>query len=265
MPVHRKKSDSPLGHPTAQNTLLSNFFCQESLTKSGTWLENKDNSLSLLKMGNLDNLGRVAAFTAALATADLAKAEGSNGIDHTPTGSIEQVEETSSPSIQLATSTVAQVDCVAFAKEQRSLARENGVEMSRRDLKGLLLDCQNGQLDARIAEQERIIAELDSAIAQLNLRIDEQARILDENGQVIAQIVAINNQLIIRRQNIETEIATLNADTDRLNADTARLKANTAQREANIARLNAETVRLNADTEAKLAEAERILQRLATS
>ncbi len=212
MRQYRKNTQYPIVFLTGQNTLKSNLFCQENLTKSPKSLENRDTYLSLLKMGKLDKLGRGLALAGALAAAEPALAEDQR------------------PSVQLAGMTSGQVtDCVAFVRDQRALAADNGVQMSRSEQKGLLLDCQNGQLDARIAEQERIIAELDAAIAKLNLRIDEQARILDANGRAIAQIIAINNQLIIRKQ-LETQIAALDAD-----------------------------------TAAKLAEAERILQRLATS
>ncbi len=91
-------------------------------------------------------------------------------------------------------------DCVAFVQEQRDLAAENGVAMSRGDQRSLLLQCNNGQLRERIAEQERIIAALNERIAHLRLRIDANNRIIDENDQVIAFIVAINGQWVIQRQ-----------------------------------------------------------------
>lgn len=213
MPIYRKKSANPVDHPTVKSTCMSKDICQESLTKSKTWVENTNNILSFLKMAKLDK----SALAGALMLGGAMAGEPALADDQRP-------------SMQLANSTIAQVDCVAFAREQRDLARENGVEMSRRDQKLLLLDCRNGNIHARIAEQQRIIAELDASIAHLNLRIDEQARILDANGQAIAQIVAINNELVIRAQKSEDWIASLDAD-----------------------------------TEAKLAEAERILQRLATS
>ncbi|SNZ20073.1 hypothetical protein SAMN06265368_3172 [Cohaesibacter gelatinilyticus] len=126
-------------------------------------------------------------------------------------------------------------NCVAFVKDQRSLAAENGMVLSRAEQKNLLHQCRNSELEAIIAEQEHVLAALDEEIKAIQLEIDENGQIIDENGRAIAKIVAINGQLIIRKQ----------------------LEAEIAETEARIAALEA-------DTEAKLAEAERILQRLAT-
>jgi hypothetical protein len=197
MPVHRKKSDSPLGHPTAQNTLLSNFFCQESLTKSDTWVENNDNYLSLLKMGKLDK----SALAGALMLGGAMVGEPA-------------LAEDQRPSVQLASSTISQVEnCGVFVREQRELAAQNGTPMSRADTVSLLADCRGGKLEARIAEQQRIIAALRSEIAAINLEVNENGQIIDANGQAIAQIVSINNQLILRRQNAE---ARMTASLDRI-------------------------------------------------
>ncbi|SNZ20074.1 hypothetical protein [Cohaesibacter gelatinilyticus] len=103
-------------------------------------------------------------------------------------------------------------DCVAFVKDQRTLATENGVVMSRRDQKSMLHQCRSGQLEARIAEQERILDALDDEIRLLDLRLDEQAQILDEQGRVLAKIIAINGQLIVRIQASKARIAALDAD-----------------------------------------------------
>lgn len=56
------------GHslPTGQVSLMSNFFCQENLTKPAFWVENRVNFLfQNMKLG--ENGGRMAAFGAALA------------------------------------------------------------------------------------------------------------------------------------------------------------------------------------------------------
>lgn len=91
-------------------------------------------------------------------------------------------------------------------------------------------------MDARIAQQQKIIAALNSEIKSLRLSIDENGQIRDEAGRAIGQIVSINNQLVIQRK-LEDRI-------DQADAETA------ASRERQAA---------------MLAEAERILQRLATS
>lgn len=151
---------------------------------------------------------------------------------------VQAQENTSGVVLAAAEGTNTQVtDCVGFVREQRILAQENDTPMSRRSAMTLLAECENEQMAERIAEQELILAALDEQIGQYDLRLDEQNRIIDVNNQEIARIVAINGQLIIQRRQVQTETAALNAD----------------------------TARLDADTEAKLREAERILQSLATS
>ena len=217
---YRKNTQYPIVFLTGQYTPKSNFFCQENLTKSPKSLKNRDTYLSLLKMGKLDKLGRGLALAGALAAAEPALAEDQR------------------PSVQLAGMTSGQVtDCVAFVKDQRALAAQNGTPMSRTAAMTMLGQCENGELEKIVAEQERIIAALREEIKTIQLEIDENGRIIAANGQAIAQIVAINGQLIIRRQALEEHIS---------------------ETEARIAALDA-------DTEAKLREAERILQRLATS
>lgn len=125
--------------------------------------------------------------------------------------------------MQLAAMTNGQVtDCVAFVQEQRDLAAENGIAMSRGDQRSLLLQCNNGQLRERIAEQERIIATLNERIAHLRMRIDANNRIIDENDQVIAFIVAINGQWVIQRQ-LEADIAAIDADIERMLQEAERI------------------------------------------
>lgn len=175
-------------------------------------------------MGKLGTLGRNLGVIAAAVTLSGAPAE---------------AQETNAPVVLASSEGVSTqvTDCVGFVKEQRALAAETGIAMSRSEQKGLLLDCRNGDLEVRIAEQKRILAALDAEIQQIGLRIDENARIIDEQGRELAQIVAINGRLVIRIQ-----------ETD-----------------ARIAETDAEIRELQADTAAKLEEAERILQRLATS
>ncbi len=163
------------------------FFCQLNLTQNLFWVQNKDNYF-FQKMGKFGKLAGALSVMGALAAPAAAQ------------------ETTSAVVLASSEGVSTQVtDCVGFVREQRDLARETGITMSRSAQKGLLLDCQNGELEARIAEQQQILASLDTAIHQINLRIDENARILDENDQVIAHIIAINGQLVIRRQEVQAE------------------------------------------------------------
>jgi hypothetical protein len=181
-------SGKPHGLTTVKNTPESNFFCQESLTKSQFSVENRDTYLASPHMA-FGKLGRGLALAGALAATEPALADAP------------------SPSMQLAAMTNGQVtDCVAFVQEQRDLAAENGIVMGRRDQMTMLAECRGGQLQERIAEQQQIIAVLNERIAHLRMRIDANNRIIDENDQVIAFIVAINGQWVIQRQ-LETDIA----------------------------------------------------------
>lgn len=192
--------------------VLSSKKFLKSLTDLPKTLENRVAYLISPIMGKLDKGAAVGATLSVLAM-DPALAE-----------------DRPNPDVRLVANTTAEqvTDCVAFVKDQRKTAKQNGIAMSRKDQKLLLLECQGGQLQARIAEQKQILAELDEEIRHLDLRIDENARILDENGRAIAQIVAINGQWVIQRQ-LQSDIA---ASKDR--------------------------------QEQMLREAERILQRLAT-
>ncbi len=107
-------------------------------------------------------------------------------------------------------------DCVAFVREQRDLAAENDIAMSRRDQVALLNQCESGILQERIAEQERIITALNSEIAHLQLHVDEQGRVIDANNQEIARILAINGQLIIRRREVRAETAAMLDEAERI-------------------------------------------------
>lgn len=190
---------NPLGLLTGQNTPMSNLFCQENLTRRAISLENRDTYKILFKMGKLDKSAMAAlGMMGALATAPA-------------------LAEDQRPSIQLAGMTSGQVtDCVGFVKEQQALAADNGVKMSRRDQVGLLDECRSGQLEARIAEQEQILAALDEEIRQIQLRLDEKAQILDEQGRVLAKIITINGQLIIRAQAADQRIAAKLQEADKI-------------------------------------------------
>jgi hypothetical protein len=67
-----------------------------------------------------------------------------------------QNAETPQPIMVAATTTSEQVtDCVAFVREQRDLASETNITMSRGDQKTLLLQCQRGETQARIADKKK--------------------------------------------------------------------------------------------------------------
>lgn len=103
-------------------TGLSIFYGQFGLTKSAKKIENKDTYYPS-KMSRSEKLAPVLALGAML-SADPALAEDRGG------------------TMQLASMTQAQVtDCVAFVKDQRALAAEHGIKMSRKDQKLMLLDC----------------------------------------------------------------------------------------------------------------------------
>ena len=151
-----------------------------------------------------------------------------------------EAQEAQGENIVLAaqTGTVGQVeDCGVFVREQRELARANNIEMTRRQGLTLLVQCENGEMVQIVEAQNQILAALNTEIAEIGLRINDQAQIIDDQGRELATIVAINGQLVIRIAEIDTEIASIQADRAALQADTA----------------------------AKLAQAEAILQRLATS
>lgn len=126
-------------------------------------------------------------------------------------------EEQNSPTVQLAAITNRQVtDCVGFVREQRDLARENNIEMSRADQRSLLHQCNRGELQERIAEQERIIAALNEQIEALHLRIDENGRLIDEQGRELARLISINGQLILRRQEVQADTAAMLDQAERI-------------------------------------------------
>lgn len=126
-------------------------------------------------------------------------------------------EEQNSPTVQLAAITNGQVtDCVGFVREQRDLARENNIEMSRADQRSLLHQCNRGELQERIVEQERIIAALNDQIEALHLRIDENGRLIDEQGRELARLISINGQLILRRQEVQADTAAMLDQAERI-------------------------------------------------
>ncbi|MEP5418804.1 MAG: hypothetical protein ABJP89_19580 [Lentilitoribacter sp.] len=166
------------------------------------------------KMGKFGQLAGAVAATLTLSGAAAAQ-------EQVPNGLVLAAADGTTESV---------TDCVGFVREQRDLATETGISLSRADQKTLLHQCRNNELEAIIAQQNQILAALSGELAALNLSLDDQARILDDQGRELAHIVAINGQLVIRRQQLQLE-----------------------------------TAQLDADSEAKLAEAEAILQRLATS
>ncbi|MBV1864922.1 MAG: hypothetical protein KUG74_10855 [Rhodobacteraceae bacterium] len=137
---------------------------------------------------------------------------------------LEAQENTSGVVLAAAEGTNTQVtDCVGFVREQRDLAQDTGIAMSRADQRSLLHECRNGELEARIAEQELILAALDEQIRQYDLRLDEQARIIDANNREIARIITINGQLIIRRTEVQADTAAVNANTEEMLREAERI------------------------------------------
>lgn len=133
-------------------------------------------------------------------------------------------EDADSRSLQLAAMTNDQVtDCVGFVREQRDLAAENNIAMSRRDQITLLNQCESGILQERIAEQEAIIVDLNEQIAHLQIRVDENGRIIDEQGRELARLIAINGQLILRRQEVQAETAASRARQDEMLREAERI------------------------------------------
>ncbi|MGB0900984.1 hypothetical protein [Halocynthiibacter sp.] len=193
-PPDGNKRRSPIGLLTGQLTPMSKVFCQESLTKTTSWVENKDN-ITPQKMGAFNRLAQAAALSAGL------------------TGAAEAQEQQGTVVLAATTETTTQVtDCVGFVREQRDLARDTGIALSRSDQKTLLHECRNGELADRLAEQEAILADLrirfNEIVEQsedLQITMNANAQIIDENNTVIAQIVAINGQWVIQRQ-LENQI-----------------------------------------------------------
>lgn len=215
----RKNSQSP--------GLSFSIFCQINLTKLHLWVENIDNSSPLQKMEK----GKGAALGAMML--------GALSIDPA------LAEDRKNPDVHLAAATTTEqvTDCVAFVKGQRDLAKENGIVMTRKDQKLMLLDCQGDQLDARIAEQNRVIAAFDEELRKIGLSVDGKGQIRDEHNRAIAQIISINGQWVIQRK-LETEMASSETG---IAASEARIDASRERQEQ------------------MLQEAKRILQRLATS
>lgn len=226
MRVCGRKSESAAVVRLVKIALRQTFFCQQSLTKPLFLLHNK----SVLTLKSMEKLGKLAgalSVMGALAAPAAAQETNANGVV-----------------LATAEGTAGQVtDCVGFVREQRDLASETGIAMSRSEQRALLLNCQNGELAEMVAEQELILAALGEQIQQLDLRLDDQARIIDENNQVIAFIVTINGQWVIQSQ----------------------LGDNIAQSETESEAARSEAAASRARQEEMLREAERILQNLATS
>lgn len=105
-------------------------------------------------------------------------------------------------------------DCGEFVREQRALAIQENIEMTRQQGMTLLAQCENGEMALIVAAQKQVLAELNAEIEEIGLKIDSNNQIIDDQGRRLAQIVAINGQLIIRRQQVHAETAALNADSE---------------------------------------------------
>lgn len=97
-------------------------------------------------------------------------------------------------------------DCVSYVKKQRDYASKYAQPLTRKEQKGLLLNCQNRQLAALIAEQKETLSKLDAEIQKFQLRIDEKSQILDKQGRVLGKIVSINGKLTLRIEQLDAEI-----------------------------------------------------------
>ena len=203
MPYYCKNAQSPV--------MLFSVFCQESLTKSRHWVENIDNTLSLFKMAE-NSLGNSLSEEAVeqtdsgkkIARPKVAMALATSLAAMAPAGAT-LAEDNSAKVFQVASTTSQQVDCKILARNHDGTGKEKMKVYS---------DCRNGVLDAQIAEQEKVIAEQQRILAALNeilanqqMRIDELGRIRDANGKEFARIESINGKLIIRRQQLQTQIA----------------------------------------------------------
>jgi len=174
---------------------MSNFFCQENLTKSLNLLDNTHDTLLSSFMGKFRRLAGAVGIVGALGAAEAAAGE-------KPT-----TAETPVPVAATVDNTGAQItDCVAYVRAERDAQKAKGIAMSRKDQKLLLLDCRGGILDKRLAEQKAILAALNTEIAEIDLRLDEQARVIDEQGRVLAQILTINGQLVLQYEQQEKRI-----------------------------------------------------------
>lgn len=203
-----------VGCLTAKSSPVSKDFCQESLTKSMSWVENYVDTLTPLKMPEVGKLGRGLALAGALVATEPALAEGQDN-----------------PSVQLATlQTSEQVtDCVAYAQERKALAKQNGQTLSRKQLKSLLLECHGKQLRAHVDKQRKIIAFLDKQIESYKLKIDENGVILDQQGQELARIVTINGKLVLQRQALDQKLADIKAQKEQLNKERQQIATERAE------------------------------------
>ena len=189
-----KNTRMPIGHPTGQNPLVSNLFCQENLTKPLKSLDNRADNLFSFIMGKFGRLAGAVSIVGALGAAEAAA------------GEKPATAETPIPVTATVDDTGAQVtDCVAYVKAERAAQKAKGVAMSRRDQKTLLLQCESNELRDRIAEQNAILADIRARMAErltekYGITLDEDANVVDEFGKVLARVVAINGKLVLQRQ-----------------------------------------------------------------
>ena len=222
-PQTRIKPASPIGYLTGQNTPVSNFFCQQSLTENLFWVQNKDNYFSK-KMGNLGKLGDGLKVLAAATML---------------TGAAEAQETNGNIVLAAASDTSIQVrDCQTEVKAFREQLQAEGVDRSelKDRVRAEMATCRHGN----IATQEIEIARLDSEFLEMKawlqargLDVNEAGHITDPQGRLLAVIEAETTEL-------RESTAELRESTAELRESTAALRANTRETQLRIDTLDEE-------------------------
>ena len=204
IPVTCKNTQSPV--------MSFSIFCQTILAKSTHWVENIDNTLSPFKMAEKSLGNDLQEETVEKTDSDkkfanpkvaMALAAGLSAM--APAG-VALAEDNSAKVLQIGATTSQQVDCKILAKNH---------DGTRSEKRQIYSECRDGVLDARIVEQQRILAALNQILANQQMRIDELGRIRDKNGKELARIETINGKLIIRRQQAEQRTTQILDDIER--------------------------------------------------
>ena len=102
-------------------------------------------------------------------------------------------------------------DCMAEAKAHVGTKKEKiaHLRQCKREEAGKRIAQQKetiGEQERVLAEQQRILAALDEALQDLRLQVTTNGQILSEEGEVLAQIVTINGRLIMKRESLDDQI-----------------------------------------------------------
>lgn len=167
----------------------SRVFCQENLTEFARRVENRaDITPYIMKLG--ENGSRMAALAAVVAA----------GMSGAP--------ERAEAGEQIVVATAGQT--VMSAEECLAERRAGNMDRKQfRECKRSAADARINELDAEIAEQQRVLADLREQLAAYGLQLNSRAQILDEGGRVLAQIVAINGKLVLREEAEARTVAAL--------------------------------------------------------